>query len=208
MHYRTLYRWVGAALFACCLSSSGATAALMEHIGTLPIDPTDCDCISVHVSGSFWDSCWDGFWCQVDVRDDTIFVTAFGHDSYLPGTYCYTYTGQWSASQVTGMLPPGDYVVSAEFIPVSYRTSEHEYLETSITVTQFSLPVICGDCNCDGLINVVDAVSLVAYIFAPGCGVRQLNSDVNCSGSINISDAVYLISYIFGGGSSPCANCR
>jgi hypothetical protein len=68
---------------------------------------------------------------------------------------------------------------------------------------------ICGDCNNDGMVNVSDAVFMIAFIFAggpPPAGWEQ-TADVDCSAEINVSDAVYLLTYIFGGGPEPCAEC-
>ena len=77
----------------------------------------------------------------------------------------------------------------------------------SITVTD--PPAICGDADHSGLINISDAVFLIAYIFGGGPAPNPLSAgDANCDGSVNISDAVYLISYIFGGGPAPCAACK
>jgi hypothetical protein len=67
---------------------------------------------------------------------------------------------------------------------------------------------LCGDANNDAAVNISDAVSLIAYIFAGGAPPNPLAAgDANCDGNVNISDAVYLIGYIFGGGPAPCATC-
>jgi hypothetical protein len=58
------------------------------------------------------------------------------------------------------------------------------------------------------MINVSDAVYLVAFIFNGGPAPDPLLSgDANCDGFLSISDAVYLIAYIFGAGPAPCADC-
>jgi hypothetical protein len=66
----------------------------------------------------------------------------------------------------------------------------------------------CGDANGDAVINISDAVYLIAYIFAGGaapgdCGYAFGKGDANGDGVVNISDAVYLIAYIFAGGAVP-----
>ncbi len=64
-----------------------------------------------------------------------------------------------------------------------------------------------GDINDDGAIDVVDAISLINYIFIDGPAPRALRlADSNCDGRVNIGDVVYLIRYIFSGGPAPCAN--
>lgn len=66
----------------------------------------------------------------------------------------------------------------------------------------------CGDADGNSIVNISDAVYLIAYIFGGGNAPNPLLAgDADCNGIINISDAVYLIAYIFGGGSAPCASC-
>jgi hypothetical protein len=73
---------------------------------------------------------------------------------------------------------------------------------TSLT----QVPFICGDADGNGIVNISDAVYLIAYVFAGGAGPDPLEAgDSDCNEIINISDAVYLIAYIFGGGPEPCA---
>ena len=74
-----------------------------------------------------------------------------------------------------------------------------------ITAEPIEIPVLHGDADNSGSIDISDAVFLIAYIFAggpaplpPGLG------DSDCNGSIDISDVVFLIAYIFGGGPAPC----
>ena len=66
----------------------------------------------------------------------------------------------------------------------------------------------CGDANGDAVVDISDAVFLIAYIFsggaAPGdCNYANGMGDANGDGSVDISDAVYLIAYIFSGGPAP-----
>jgi hypothetical protein len=67
---------------------------------------------------------------------------------------------------------------------------------------------LCGDADGNEIVNISDAVYLIAYIFGGGPAPDPLLSgDADCNGIVNISDAVYLIAYIFGGGPAPCENC-
>jgi hypothetical protein len=72
-------------------------------------------------------------------------------------------------------------------------------------ITYYQPPVFCGDANSDDLINVSDAVHLVAYIYYGGAEPYPFeNGDANCDTLINVSDAVWIINYIFIGGNAPC----
>lgn len=67
---------------------------------------------------------------------------------------------------------------------------------------------LCGDASGDGSVDISDAVSLIAFIFAGGAPPQPyVAGDLNCSGAVDISDVVFLISYIFNGGPPPCSGC-
>ena len=66
----------------------------------------------------------------------------------------------------------------------------------------------CGDVDHDQLVNISDAVYLIAYIFGGGPAPDPIEiGDVDCNSLLNISDAVYLIAYVFGSGPEPCFYC-
>lgn len=66
-------------------------------------------------------------------------------------------------------------------------------------------PFACGDPNADELVDITDAVYLIAYIFNSGPEpVPYEAGDANCDDLVNVTDAVYLIQYIFSGGAPPC----
>jgi Zn-dependent metalloprotease len=70
-------------------------------------------------------------------------------------------------------------------------------------------PLLCGDADHDGQVNVSDAVYLINYIFGAGPGPTPPEAgDPDCNGMVNVTDAVYLIAYIFGGGAVPCQSCQ
>ena len=62
-----------------------------------------------------------------------------------------------------------------------------------------AFPLVAGDVDADGMVNISDAVYLITYIFGngnePPC-FRCTDVDDDCM--INISDVVRIISYIFG----------
>lgn len=77
-----------------------------------------------------------------------------------------------------------------------------------VMVFDCAVPYICGDADCNEIVNISDAVYLIEYIFGGGPAPDPLESgEVDCNALVNISDAVYLVQYIFGGGPEPCAEC-
>lgn len=74
----------------------------------------------------------------------------------------------------------------------------------TVTVEDYT----CGDADGNGIVNISDAVFLIAYIFGGGpAPYPELSGDADCNQIVNISDAVFLIAYIFGGGPAPCDTC-
>jgi hypothetical protein len=73
-------------------------------------------------------------------------------------------------------------------------------------VVDWLWPVICGDVNGDGLVNINDVVYLINYLFIAGPPPNPFQAgDVNSDGSVNVSDVVYLINYLFISGPPPCS---
>ncbi len=85
----------------------------------------------------------------------------------------------------------------------------HEYFDTSkVQILHGELRIldgICGDINCDGIINIFDITYLIAYLYLggpPPCDLPM--ADVNGDGVINIFDVIKLIKYIYEGGELNC----
>ena len=65
---------------------------------------------------------------------------------------------------------------------------------------------MCGDVTFDGIVDIVDIVYLVNYVFYGGPAPEDpLAADVNGDGVIDIVDIVFLINYVFYGGVPPTA---
>jgi len=61
-----------------------------------------------------------------------------------------------------------------------------------------------GDVNRDGVIDVVDLVYLIKYLFLSGPSPKPLETgNTNCDGVVNIVDVVFLINYLYIGGPPP-----
>ncbi|GEM_PF-5935518 len=136
-------------------------------------------------------------------------ITQFGDD-----TLQMTYSSVPPSASIT-FTDHSDGTASFSFTPssadlgtrtVTFKATDLAGLfdnkSTAISVYQ------CGDANGDAAVNISDAVSLIAYIFAGGSAPSPLAAgDANCDAAVNISDAVYLIAYIFAAGPAPCAGC-
>jgi hypothetical protein len=62
-------------------------------------------------------------------------------------------------------------------------------------------PVVRGDVNGDGDINISDAVALINYILTGNTtGINMENANCDQTGDVNISDSIALINYLLGNG--------
>jgi hypothetical protein len=82
-------------------------------------------------------------------------------------------------------------------------------LDLAFVITSSGVPVICGDVNNDGIVNVGDIVYLVSYLYKGGPAPVPLPcvGDVNNDDIVNVGDIVYLVSYLYKGGPVPNPNC-
>ncbi|MGB2805748.1 MAG: dockerin type I repeat-containing protein [Candidatus Zixiibacteriota bacterium] len=91
----------------------------------------------------------------------------------------------------------------------------HECVGTSldlafvITGHEGAPPVICGDVNNDGIVNVGDIVYLVTYLYRAGPAPipQSCVGDVNNDDIVNVGDIVYLVTYLYRAGPAPDPNC-
>ncbi len=77
-------------------------------------------------------------------------------------------------------------------------------------VDNIEIPLVCGDVNSDGIINVSDPVFIINYVFIPGSPAPNplCRADANGDSVVGISDAIYLINYVFISGSpAPYPEC-
>jgi len=120
--------------------------------------------------------------------------------------------GSWSQPQNLGhkinssateawpyLSPDGKY-----FFFISSRTGDIGYNPYWVDAS-----FLCrlGDCNNDGILDIVDIFYLINYLFrgGPPPYPRTDAGDVNIDGRVTISDVVYLINYLFKGGPAPCS---
>ena len=68
------------------------------------------------------------------------------------------------------------------------------------------LPIYTGDANCDGGVDLADAVSVLNYLFgqsggAPVVPCCMANMDANNDNKVNVADAISILRFLFAGGS-------
>jgi uncharacterized repeat protein (TIGR01451 family) len=82
-------------------------------------------------------------------------------------------------------------------------------LDLAFVLGTEEIPVICGDVNNDGIVNVGDIVYLVSYLYKGGPAPVPMPcvGDVNNDDIVNVGDIVYLVSYLYKGGPAPNPNC-
>jgi hypothetical protein len=103
--------------------------------------------------------------------------------------------------------------------PVIEDVGHHEieiaavYQEKVIVSDGFAIDVVddednFGDANCDGGVNIGDAVFLLNHIFHDGPRPPIANwGDTNADCGINVGDAVYLLNQVFHDGPEPLQGC-
>jgi IPT/TIG domain-containing protein len=65
---------------------------------------------------------------------------------------------------------------------------------------------IRGDANSDGVVDISDAVTILAYLFTGGDKPTCIDAvDADDSGLLDITDAIYLLGFLFMGGPAPPA---
>ncbi len=96
----------------------------------------------------------------------------------------------------------GDFQFAVRVEDASVPTKAQQ-VQYNLTVEEY--PLMVGDANFDGGINVSDAVWIINFVFAAGPEPQPVmeSGDANCDGEVNVSDAVWIINYVFTGGPAP-----
>jgi parallel beta-helix repeat protein len=112
------------------------------------------------------------------------------------GNYWSNYTGSDDFSGPDQNIPGSDGIGDTPH-PVPCGTSQDQY--------PLIRPLICGDSNLDGIIDVGDVVFLINYLFRGGDPPLPMAvGDVNCNDTVDVGDVVFLINYLYVGGPPPC----
>ncbi len=71
-----------------------------------------------------------------------------------------------------------------------------------------SYTIVSGDANADGIVDMLDLIYLIHYLFLNGDPPLPLRvADINADCMVDVADVVYLINYIMRGGPPPLVGC-
>lgn len=86
--------------------------------------------------------------------------------------------------------------------------SAYSYLEPVPAEILITGSFLCGDADASGIVDIDDAVYIIAFIFTGGPEPQPyLAGSVDCNDAVDIDDVVHLIYFIFGGSPLPCFDC-
>jgi PKD repeat protein len=76
--------------------------------------------------------------------------------------------------------------------------------EPSLVAGIVTLPFTCGDADSDDIVNMLDILFLINYLYKGGpIPIIQIAADADSSGSIDMLDILYLINNLYKGGPAP-----
>ena len=91
---------------------------------------------------------------------------------------------------------PGTYTASATF---TYDTQNYNEPVIATLTWEIIDPIILGDANGDGSVDIMDLVAIIDYIVGSSQVGSAANADANGDGVIDIMDLVWIIDCIVGG---------
>jgi len=102
--------------------------------------------------------------------------------------------------KVDAWMEPGEYLVA-----VAGQYGGSKELQNVIVsapggiILKVTDPVLLGDVNSDGSVNVLDALRLKQFLAGqPNKTIEQANADVTADGNVNLLDALRLVKYLAG----------
>lgn len=135
------------------------------------------DVNSENLPGAFLATVKQGYWENMATFDPTATIRE---------NYGYTMTGIVKAvPQVMGIAPDG-----AEHSPISNKWEV--YL---ISATETHVPIMVGDVNKDGKVNIADVTALINYLLGD-TSLAPAEADVNGDGKTTIADVTALINIL------------
>jgi len=122
-------------------------------------------------------------------------VDFYVNDELVQSSTFQPYRYRWDVHAV----PDGVYRLEVVALDVTGLSAQ-----ASITVYRRRAPVATGDSNCDGELNVGDAICILGYLFGPASDPCKdpcclANFDTNDDDKVDLGDAIGLLSYLFSG---------
>jgi len=171
---------------------------ILVDVGSMP-DSISSYFANIEIMANVYDFCFSDEEGQtIGLEHEFYYDTLwYNCNEWLDDTVC----NDWE--EVTG--PPADTMVI---------DSLHPYLDTTqVGINNGSIQVVkncmgsAGDADCSGSLNLLDAVSVISYLYKNGAS-PVCRADCNCDCVINILDISCLISYLYGVGSEcNCCSC-
>ncbi len=107
---------------------------------------------------------------------------------------------QYSSGGGTNILDTTTASTKTLFIDADYVTYKPYVRQGSIEVT----PIMRGDANHDGMINILDVTYLINFLYKGGNPpFNSVEGDANSDGRINALDVTFLINYLYKHGPPP-----
>lgn len=173
-------------VFVDSLQNSPRITYLMEWNAALPPTGLNINNITSHIAEFSWtplgsENQWD------------ILYGEFGFDPAMQGTLIEGVTA--NQYQISGLTPQTNYSVYVRANLGSGIVSAWAGPESFQTLAG----ILPGDADCNGLVNILDAITIINYIKtatpSPFCFE---NADVNQDGTINVLDVIGTTSIIMG----------
>jgi hypothetical protein len=100
-----------------------------------------------------------------------------------------------------GLTHPDSFYAKLYFADLVKNALKAESLYYSL------LPLVPGDANGDGEVDIEDVMRLIYYLYLNGDPPLPLRADVNADCRLDLADVVYLINYVFKAGPPPQPGC-
>lgn len=132
------------------------------------------------------------FWADISSDSQTIYI-----DGAILGDGVVV-SGEGVLATIR-FIGAGFGISELDFTSLRARDAENMPLNYATEGAWVRVCHLLGDVNDDNIVNISDAVYLIAWIFGGGPEPIPdvLSGDVDCSGFTNISDVVAIVGYIF-----------
>lgn len=113
------------------------------------------------------------------------------------------YAFGWKTTRIDLHYQDAAVYYAGEWVPLSYpggHQHDMEPLDLAFVIASGEVPVLCGDVNTDGRVDLGDVVYLINFIFRPPSPAPhpyQCVGDVNNDNLVNVGDIIYLLNFLY-----------